>query len=165
MGDSKNWKVEDFHSKVISPAAHYTMGRKAGPFLYLAGQIAAIPESQKIIKGYGDLPEDAASKLRTGSMNADMKEGPICAQTWFIWNNIKQMVEEAGSSLENIMFVTTYIRNMEWFPSLARVRKMFFPGRPAGIEYPPGTILEVPQLGLSSDILIEIEPVVFIPEK
>jgi enamine deaminase RidA (YjgF/YER057c/UK114 family) len=161
----KDWKVEDFHSKVISPAAHYTMGRRAGPFLYLAGQIAAIPEKQKIIKGYADLPVEAANKLKTGSMNVDMKEGPIVAQTWFIWNNIKLMVEEAGSELNNIMFITTYIRNMEWFPSLARVRKMFFPGPPNGIEYPPGTILEVSQLGLSNDILIEIEPVVFIPQR
>jgi enamine deaminase RidA (YjgF/YER057c/UK114 family) len=161
----KDWKVEDFKSKVISPAAHYVMGRRAGPFLYLSGQIAAIPEQQKIIKGYSDLPKEVADKLRTGSMNTDFKEGPIVAQTWFIWNNIKLMVEEAGSNLNNIMYVTTYIRNMEWFPSLARVRKMFFPGPPHGHEHPPGTILETPQLGLSNDILIEIEPVIFVPQK
>jgi enamine deaminase RidA (YjgF/YER057c/UK114 family) len=146
----------------LSPAAHYTMGRRAGPLFFLAGQIAAIPEENKIIKGYQDLPKEAADMLKTGSMNADMVEGPIVAQSWFIWNNIEKMLAEVGSDLDNIMFVTTYIRNMEWFPALARVRKMFF--NREGKTYPPGTILEVPRLGLTTDILIEIEIVAVIPE-
>ncbi len=157
--DAAPWKVENISSSVVAPAAHYTMGRKVGPFLYLAGQVACIPEEQKIIKGYQDLPPDVADRLRTGSMNADMKEGQIVAQSWFIWNNIKLMLEEQGSSLDNLLFVTTYILNMEWFPSLERVRKQFFPGS----TYPPGTVLETPQLGMSPDVLIEIEPVAFIP--
>jgi 2-iminobutanoate/2-iminopropanoate deaminase len=153
-----DWSVHTIESRVIDPAAHYVMGRRCGPFLYLAGQIAAIPKEQKIIRGYQDLPEEVAATLRTGSMNVDFKEGPIVAQSWFIWNNIKLMLEEQGSSLDNILFVTTYIRNMEWFPSLARVRTMFF-----GTDYPPGTVLEVPRLGLSDDILIEVEPVAAVP--
>lgn len=155
------WKVEDISSKIINPAARYVMGRKAGPFLYMAGQIAAIPEQQKIIKGYQDLPKEIADKLRTGSMNTDFKEGPLVAQSWFIWNNIKLMLEEQGSNLDNIMFVTTYILNMDWFPSLERVRRMFFVEKP----HPPATIIEVPQLGLSKDVLIEVEVVAFIPPK
>jgi enamine deaminase RidA (YjgF/YER057c/UK114 family) len=161
----QNWVVEDVYSKVISPAAHYTMGRKVGPFFYLAGQIAAIPEQQKIIRGYQDLPEEIAKTLRTGSMNADFKEGPIVSQAWFIWNNIKLLLEEQGSNLDNILFVTTYITNMEWFPSLARVRNMFFPGVPPhNRTYPPATVIEVPQLGLSRDVLLEVEVVAFIPQ-
>lgn len=155
------WKVEDISSKIINPAARYVMGRKAGPFLYMAGQIAAIPEQQKIIMGYQDLPKEIADKLRTGSMNTDFKEGPLVAQSWFIWNNIKLMLEEQGSNLDNIMFVTTYILNMDWFPSLERVRRMFFVEKP----HPPATIIQVPQLGLSKDVLIEVEVVAFIPPK
>jgi enamine deaminase RidA (YjgF/YER057c/UK114 family) len=158
-----DWKVEDVYSKVISPAAHYTMGRRAGPLFFLAGQIAAIPEENKIIKGYQDLPKEAADMLKTGSMNADMVEGHLVAQSWFIWNNIQKMLQELGSDLDQIMFVTTYIRNMDFFPALARVRKMFFDK--GGKTYPPGTILEVPRLGLSLDILIEIEIVAIIPPK
>lgn len=162
--DPSTWVVEDVYSQVISPAAHYTMGRRVGPMFYLAGQIAAIPEQQKIIQGYSDLPEDVAKQLRTGSMNVDFKEGPIVSQAWFIWNNIRLILEEQGSNLDNILFVTTYILNMDWFPSLARVRKMFFPGAPHK-TYPPGTVTEVPQLGLSKDILLEVEVVAFIPYK
>jgi len=157
-----DWTVKDVYSKHLSPAAHYTMGRRAGPLFFLAGQIAAIPEENKIIMGYQDLPKEAADKLKTGSMNADLVEGQIVAQSWFIWNNIEKMLEEVGSDLDNIMFVTTYIRNMQWFPALARVRKMFFSRE--GKTYPPGTILEVPRLGLTTDILIEIEIVAVIPE-
>lgn len=163
--DQSAWKVEDVFSKVISPAARYTMGRKVGPFLYLAGQIAAIPEKQKIVMGYQDIPEEVAKKFRTGSMNSDFKEGPIVAQSWFCWNNIKLMLEEQGSDLNNILYVTTYILNMEWFPSLERVRKTFFTGEDGVKIYPPGTVLEVPQLGLSKDILIEVEVVAFVPPR
>lgn len=158
-----DWKVEDVHSKVVSPAAHYTMGRRAGPLFFLAGQIAAIPEEQKIIKGYGDLPKEAADRLKTGSMNTDMIEGPLVSQAWFIWNNIDKILQELGSDLDNIMFVTTYITNMDLFPGLARVRQMFF--NREGNPHPPGTILEVPRLGLSRDILLEVEIVAIIPPK
>jgi enamine deaminase RidA (YjgF/YER057c/UK114 family) len=153
-----DWSVQTIHSKVIDPAAHYVMGRRSGPFLYLAGQIAAIPSENKIIRGYDDLPPEVAAKLKTGSMNVDMIEGPLVSQAWFIWNNIKLMLEEQGSSLENLMFVTTYITNMDFFPGLARVRQMFF-----GNDYAPGTVLEVPRLGLSRDILLEVEPVAIVP--
>ena len=163
--NANEWKVEDVFSKVVSPAARYTMGRKVGPFLWLAGQIAAIPEEQKIIKGYQDLPSEVGEKLRTGSMNTDFKEGPIVAQSWFCWNNIERMLKEQGSDLNNILYVTTYILNMEWFPSLERVRRMFFTGSNGVKIYPPGTVLEVPQLGLSKDILIEVEVVAFVPTK
>lgn len=161
--NASDWKVQDVFSKVISPAARYTMGRKVGPFLWLAGQIAAIPEEQKIIKGYQDLPQEIAATLRTGSMNSDFKEGPIVAQSWFCWNNIQRILKEQGSDLNNILYVTTYILNMDWFPSLERVRRMFFTGENGVKIYPPGTVLEVPQLGLSKEILIEIEVVAFIP--
>jgi len=154
-----DWTVKNVESSVVSAAARYTMGRRAGPLFFLAGQIAAVPEEQKIIRGYGDLPPEAAAKLRTGSMNVDFKEGPIVAQSWFIWDNIRRILEEQGSGLDNILFVTTYILNMDWFPSLERVRQIFFPGS----TYPPGTILEVRQLGLSSDVLIEVEIVAIVP--
>jgi len=153
-----DWTVENVSSSVISPAARYTMGRRAGPLFYLAGQIAAIPESQKIVSGYQDLPQEARDLLMTGSMNTDFKEGPIVAQAWFIWNNIKLILEEQGTNLDNILFVTTYILNMDWFPSLERVRQKFFPGD----SYPPGTILEVTQLGLSKEILVEVEIVAIV---
>ncbi len=153
------WKVQDIESKVIKPAARYIMGRRAGPLLFLAGQIAADPERQKIIMGYQDLPEHARKLLMTGSMNTDFKEGPIASQVWYIWNNIKQMLEEQGSSLDNILYVTNYILNMDWFPTVERVRKVFFPDKP----HPPSTIVEVSQLGLSPDVLIEIEVVALIP--
>jgi 2-iminobutanoate/2-iminopropanoate deaminase len=154
-----DWTVQNISSGVVSPAARYTMGRKAGPLFYLAGQIAVIPEEQKIVSGYADLPQHARELLMTGSMNSDFKEGPIVSQAWFIWNNIQLMLEEQGSSLDNIMFVTTYILNMTWFPSLERVRQHFFPAH----SYPPGTVLEVPQLGVSPDVLLEVEIVAIVP--
>jgi enamine deaminase RidA (YjgF/YER057c/UK114 family) len=157
----KDWKVEDLKFKTIKPAARYVMGRKVGPFLYLAGQIAAIPEQQKIIMGYHDLPKNVADKLRTGSMNTDFKEGPLVSQAWFVWNNIQKMLEEQGTNLDNILYVTTYILNMDWFPSLERVRRMFFVDKP----HPPATIIQVPALGLSKDVLIEVEVVAFVPMK
>ena len=156
----QNWQVEDIHPKTISSAARYVMGRKVGPLLFLSGQIAAIPEQGKIIKGYQDLPKETRELLMTGSMNADFKEGPLVSQAWFVWNNIRLILEEQGTTLDNILYVTTYILNMDWFPSLERVRKIFFPEKPQ----PPATIIEVPQLGLSEDILIEVEVQAFIPQ-
>jgi enamine deaminase RidA (YjgF/YER057c/UK114 family) len=154
-----DWTVRDVMSSVVSPAARYTLGRRTGPLFFLAGQIAVIPEEQKIVSGYEDLPREARDLLATGSMGADMREGPVVSQAWFIWDNISRILEEQGTSLSNIVFVTTYILDIDWFPSLERVRQHFFPGN----SYPPGTIVEVTELGLSKDVLIEVEIVAIIP--
>lgn len=146
-------------SGVPVPAATYSHICRAGDFLFLAGQTAADPATGKTVKGYEDLDEETRAKLATGSMHTDFREGPIVAQTWVIYSNIKKMLEEAGSSLDHIVQVRIYMLDLRDFPAFERVRKMFFK------RFPPSTVVEVKRLGATDDVRIEIEVIAVVPSK
>lgn len=142
------------------PLSNYSLVSKAGPFLFFAGQLAYDPERKIVIKGYRDLPDEEGRNLATGRTTVDEKEGPIIAQTWFIFNNLKKMLEELGSSLDNIIHTHIYMVNLDRdFPAFERVRSMFFKKNP-----PASTVVEVSRIAVNDDCLIEYEPIAVINE-
>lgn len=137
------------------PASYYSLATKAGPFLFVAGQIAYDPERDIVIKGYRDLPDEEGRRLATGRTHTDEREGRIIAQAWFILNNTKKILEELGSSMDNILYTHIYMVNMDRdFPAFERVRMMFIKKDP-----PASTVLEVPRIGVNDDCLMEFEPI------
>jgi len=142
------------------PASYYSLATKAGPFLFVAGQIAYDPERNIVIKGYRDLPDEEGRKLATGRTHTDEREGRIIAQAWFILNNTKKILEELGSSMDNILYTHIYMVNMDRdFPAFERVRMMFIKKDP-----PASTVLEVPRIGVNDDCLMEFEPIALVNE-
>ena len=61
------WKMEVPEVPGVPQAAsHYSLLTKAGPFLFLAGQIAYDPLTKKVIKNIWDLPEEGRKAIETG---------------------------------------------------------------------------------------------------
>jgi len=89
-------------------ATYFYLVTKAGPFLLVAGQIAYDPERNIVIKGYRDLPDEEGRRLATGRTHTDEREGRIISQAWFILNNTKKILEELGSSMDNILSTHIY---------------------------------------------------------
>jgi enamine deaminase RidA (YjgF/YER057c/UK114 family) len=142
------------------PASYYSLVTKAGPFLFLAGQIAYDPKRDIVIKGYRDLPDEEGRKLATGRTHTDEREGRIIAQSWFIFNNVKRILEELGSSIDDIIFTHIYMVHMDRdFPAFERVRMMFMKKNP-----PASTVMEVLRIGVNDDCLIEYEPIALVKE-
>src|ERR1700712_5269345 len=70
---------------IAQPLARYAAYRRVGDFVFLSGVIAVDPQASLIVRGYGDIPEDAATRIgRTGEFSTDIKEGPILAQSWYV---------------------------------------------------------------------------------
>ena len=73
----------------------------------------------------------------------------ISAQTRVALDNLKAVLEASGSSLENTLRITVYLKNPEDFPAMNKVYAQYFPGRkPArttvpGVEWGPGVLIEV----------------------
>ena len=67
------------------PLARYAAWRRAGDLVFLSGVIAVDPAAGRIVRGYADIPPEAADLIgRTGEFSTDIKEGPILAQSWAV---------------------------------------------------------------------------------
>jgi enamine deaminase RidA (YjgF/YER057c/UK114 family) len=144
---------------VAQPLARYAAWRRAGDFVLLSGVIAVDPARNLIVKGYDDIPPDAAAAIgRTGEFSTDFKEGPILAQSWFVLDRIRATLEDAGGQLGDVVRLVQYFRNLDHFPLYSRVRRQFFPGEP-----PTSTVVEVSAMLPSADILVEVEATAYLP--
>jgi enamine deaminase RidA (YjgF/YER057c/UK114 family) len=83
--------------------------------------------------------------------------GDIEAQTRQVCENLKAAVEAAGGSMDDICRVDVYIRNMEQFDAIHRVRREYFRE-----PLPASTMVEVVKM-THPDYLIEINAIAVIP--
>ena len=84
--------------------------------------------------------------------------GDIEAQTRQVCENLKAAVEEAGGTLDDIVRVDVYVRNMEHFPLIHEVRRQYFTE-----PLPASTMVEVTKM-TSPDYLIEMSAIAVLPD-
>jgi len=83
--------------------------------------------------------------------------GDIEAQTRQVCENLKSAVEAAGGTMDDICRVDVYVRNMEHFEKIRKVRREYFGSPP-----PASTMVEVTKM-TSPEYLIEINAIAVIP--
>ncbi len=83
--------------------------------------------------------------------------GDVEAQTRQVCENLKAAVEAAGGTLEDICRVDVYVRNMEHFDVIHKVRREYF--KPPA---PASTMVEVCKM-TSPDYLVEISAIAVLP--
>lgn len=115
-----------------APAAigPYSQGNLAGGFLFTAGQIPLDPATMEIVG------TTAAEQAHQALVNA------------------RAVVEGAGLTLDHVVKVTMFIRNMSEFGNINAVYQGFFPNDP-----PARSVVEVSRL--PKDVLVEIEMVAY----
>jgi enamine deaminase RidA (YjgF/YER057c/UK114 family) len=121
--------------KLRQPSGHFsqaTMIEARGKLVFLSGMTARRADGS--IAGIGDIE----------------------AQTRQVCENLKAAVEEAGGTMSDICRVDVYVRNMEHFDAIHKVRREYFPP-PA----PASTMVEICKM-TSPDYLIEINAIAVI---
>jgi 2-iminobutanoate/2-iminopropanoate deaminase len=83
--------------------------------------------------------------------------GDVEAQTRQVCDNLKAAVEAAGGSLDDIVRVDVYVRNMEHFAIIHKVRREYFRE-----PVPASTMVEVSKM-VSADYLVEISAIAVLP--
>lgn len=113
-----------------APAAvgPYSQAVRAGNLVYTAGQVPLDPATGK------------------------MAEGGIQIQVEQALDNLRAVLEAAGSSLEQVIKTTVFLQNMDDFAAMNEVYARFFSGEP-----PARSAVEVARLPLGA--LVEIEAV------
>jgi len=84
--------------------------------------------------------------------------GDIEAQTRQVCENLKAAVEAAGGTLDDICRLDVFVRNIDDFEKIHKVRREYF--RP---PLPASTMVEVSRF-VSPDYLIEINAIAVLPE-
>src|SRR5260370_5184151 len=79
--------------------------------------------------------------------------GNVEEQTRQVCENLKAAVEEAGGTLDDICRVDVYVRNMEHFDAIHKVRREYFTG-----IAPASTMADICKM-TSPDYLIEINAI------
>ena len=109
--------------KAIGP---YSQAIKANGFIFISGQIAIDPITNQLI------------------------EGDICVQTERVLENLKGIVEAAGSSLDRVVKATVFLKDMDEFSTMNEVYARYFPKDP-----PARATVEAARL--PRDVRVEID--------
>jgi 2-iminobutanoate/2-iminopropanoate deaminase len=114
-----------------APAAigPYSQGVRAGNLIFTAGQIALDPATQQVVAS------------------------GITEQTTQVLENLKAILEEAGSSLSRAVKATVFLKDFSDFAAMNAVYGTYL--APAGVTPPARTTVEVSRL--PKDVLIEID--------
>ena len=119
----------DSAPKAIGP---YQQAIKANGFVYTAGQIPIDPKTGNFV------------------------EGGITAQTRQVLENLKAVLEAAGSSLDRVVKETVFLKNMADFAAMNEVYAQYLgsakPARStvAVAELPRGALIEIDLVALAS---------------
>lgn len=114
---------------------------------------SASPLSQAIRFGNvlfvsGQVPVDPATGKAVG--------GSITEQTRQVMENLKAIIEDAGSSMDNVLKTTCFLTDMSTFPEFNSVYRSYFSS-----SFPARSTFEVSRL--AGEIQVEIEAIVGIP--
>ena len=128
-------KQQVVSAKLRAPSGHFshaTAAEARGRLIFISGMTARRADGS--IAGIGDIE----------------------AQTRQVCENIKAAVEEAGGTMDDICRVDVFVRNMEHFELIHKVRRDYF--KPPALA---STMVEVCKM-TSPDYLIEINAIAVI---
>ena len=111
------------------PIGPYSQAVKTNGFLYLSGQVALDPKSN------------------------EMSGGDIRQQTERVLENIKGILEAAGSNLHHVVKTTVFLKDMNDFAAMNAIYGQYL--APEGTVAPARSTVEVARL--PKDVLVEIE--------
>ena len=141
------------------PLARYASWRRAGDFVYMSGVIAVDPATGDVLQRFADVPESVRRGLgQTGELSVDVFQAPVLVQSWVVLDRIRQLAEEAGGAMADVVKLVQYFTDLRDYPLYNRVRRDFFPGAP-----PVSTVVEVSGMLPSRDVRIEVEATAYIP--
>lgn len=117
--------------KVAGSASPLSQAAAFGSLLFVSGQVAVDPTGKTV-------------------------EGGFETQTRQVMENIKAILEEAGSSLDCVLKVTAFLSNMDDFPKFNEIYRTYFPK-----DFPARSCFQVGRLG--PGFLVEVEAIAYIP--
>jgi 2-iminobutanoate/2-iminopropanoate deaminase len=114
-----------------APIGPYSQGVRFGNLLFTAGQTGTDPVTQQTVTG------------------------GITEQTRRVFENLKAILEEGGSSLDHVIKATVFLKNMDDFAAMNVVYDAYLGTGRGDTEPPARSTVEVARL--PKNVLVEIE--------
>jgi enamine deaminase RidA (YjgF/YER057c/UK114 family) len=143
-------------SGLTNPIPSHALATRAGPFLFMSGQMGLSEKTGRPIQSYAEIGGEAPYPA-LGLLAPNTWEEAFVAQTKTIYDRIAALLQNQGSTLQDIAFHSVYLRDMRNFPTLARTRSRLFA---QGLA-PPVTTSQVSGLALS-DAAVCFDPLGFV---
>jgi 2-iminobutanoate/2-iminopropanoate deaminase len=126
--------VAGVQNRNIPSAAHYSQAVRSGDLVFTAGFIAikTAEPGKPLVNSFDDIPAEGRF-LATGRSHPDSRDGPIAAQTWYIYNELKKLLEADGAAFSDVVLSTVYLADVRDFSVFHRVHQHFFPARPPAL--------------------------------
>ena len=106
----------------------FSQAIRANGFVFVAGQVPVDPESRTVVAG------------------------DILVQTRRVFENLSAILDAAGSSLQKVVRVGVFLKNIEDFGRFNELYERYFPSEP-----PARTTVEAARL--PKDVLVEIDAI------
>ena len=113
----------------LPSASHYSQAVRSGPLVFTAGHIPikTSASGKPVVQGFDDVPPEGRS-LATGRSHPDSRDGPIAAQTWYVYAQLRELLESAGLAFDNVVLSTVYLADVRDFAVFHRVHREAFGG-------------------------------------
>lgn len=122
--------------KLKTPAGPFSWGIKAGNFIFLSGMVGINAKEELV--GKDDVKMQAKQTLE----------------------NIKSALESVGGKVNNIIKITTFLKNLNDYAKFNEARGEFFKENSIDKDFPASTAVQANLV--RDDLLIEIETIAYI---
>jgi len=124
-------------------------------------QAVNTPNAPKAIGPYSQAIKGSGLVFTAGQIPLDPGTGQIvgndsATQTDRVLKNLQAVLQASGTSLENVVKTTVYLKNISDFPAVNEVYGRYFKGNP-----PARSTVQV--TNLPKDALVEIEAIAVVP--
>jgi len=113
--------------KELPAASHYSQAVRAGPLVFTAGHIPIKTSApgKPVVQGFDDV--DARGRfLATGRSHPDSRDGPIAAQTWYVYDELRKLLARAGLGLDDVLLSCVFLADLRDLPVFHRIHAQVF---------------------------------------
>lgn len=127
--------VAGVDNRNLPSAAHYSQAVRSGDLAFTAGFIAikTAEPGKPLVSSFEDVPAEGRF-LATGRSHPDSRDGPIAAQTWYIYNELKKVLDAGGIGFGDVILSTVYLADLRDFAVFHRVHRHFFGTNPPALS-------------------------------
>ena len=136
----------------------HTAVTQYGQYAFMAG---LTPVKQQpgfpTVLSFDDVPEPGR-RFATGRSHTDSRDGPIAAQTWYVYDKVRSHLEQVGGGLRDVVHCLVCLRDLRDLAMFHRVHHDLF-----GAEGPALTVVGTSEVG-HRESQIYVEPTIYLGE-